>query len=113
VALTFKSTGQEVLLVVDRQPDGRQRVGRAVQSEHNAKWWDIKIEHPSGTVTRATYHGGKYEAGIAINDLMNRSANDFAQERARGDRPPPRPYDANRSVDVENAPIVPIISKGW
>jgi hypothetical protein len=44
---------------------------------------------------------------------MNRTANDYERERERGDRPPPAPHDSNRSVDAENAPIVPIISKGW
>jgi hypothetical protein len=109
MALTFKSTGQETLVVIDRAPDGRQRVGRAIQSEHNAKFWDIRIEHPNGNVQRGTYCGGKYEAGVAIADLMNRSANDYEQERARGDRPPAEAYDGNVRVnDMTNAPIVPI-----
>jgi hypothetical protein len=102
-----------MLLIVDREPDGRQRVARAVQAEYNSRFWNLTVEHPSGSVTKGTYSGTKYEAGVALADLMNRSANDFAQERSRGDRPAPKPYDGNRSVDLENPPIVPVISKGW
>jgi hypothetical protein len=99
MVLTFKSTGLETLIVIDREPDGRQRVGRATQSAHNPRMWDIRIEHPSGSVTPATYHGTKYEAGIAISDLMNRSENEYRQERARGDRPRQSDYSGSRQAD--------------
>jgi hypothetical protein len=108
MVLTFKSTSPETKIVIDRAPDGRQRVGRATQSAHNPKWWEIKIEHPSGSIQRATYHGSGMEAVVAIADLMNRSANDYEQERLRGDRPPAKAFDGNMRVnDATNAPIVP------
>jgi hypothetical protein len=109
MALTFKSTGQETLVVIDRQPDGRQRVARAIQSEHNARFWSLTVEHPSGTVQKGTYSGTKYEAGVALADLLNRTQNDYEQERQRGDRPPAKAFDRNVRVnDMTNAPIVPI-----
>jgi hypothetical protein len=106
--LTYKSTIQEQLIVIDRQPSGRQRVGKAIQSEHNRKQWEIRIEHPNGEVHKATYYGGKYECGVAISDLLNRTENQYARERDRGDRPPPQPYDGNRRVnDGADAPVIP------
>jgi hypothetical protein len=111
--LTYKSTTPETLIVIDRQPDGRQRVGRATQSDGNPKFWEISIEHPSGSVKRATWHGNKYEAGIAIADLMNRTVNDYEQERQRGDRRPTPAYDPNVRVnDMTGVPIGPT-SRRW
>jgi hypothetical protein len=85
MALTFRSTGQETKIVIDRAPDGRQRVGRAVQSAHNEKFWNITIENPSGDNTPATFCGTGLEAVVAIADLMNRGAREYELDRQRGD----------------------------
>jgi hypothetical protein len=85
MALTYRSSTPEQKLVIDRAPDGRQRVGRAVASEHNPRFWNITIENPSGNVTPATYHGTGLEAVVAIADLMNRTAHEYEEERQRGD----------------------------
>jgi hypothetical protein len=99
MVLTFRSTGQEVKVVIDRQPDGRQRVGRAVQSEGNPKWWNLSIEHPSGFRQKATYCGSDMEAVVALADLLNQTKNQFEQERQRSDRPEEPYRDRNVPVD--------------
>jgi hypothetical protein len=108
MVLTFKSTAQETLIIIDQEASGRRRVGRAVQSGHNRRQWAIQIEHPNGEVHTASYYGGKYECGVAISDMLNRTENQYAQERSRGDRPPPQPYDTNVRVnDMTESPIIP------
>ena len=99
MALTFRSSTPETKIVVDRDSTGRQRVGRAVQSESNPRWWNITIENPSGRVTPATFHGTGLEAVVAIADLMNRDAHEYGQERQRHDRRE-QPYpDRNVALD--------------
>jgi hypothetical protein len=99
MALTFRSTTPETKIVVDRASNGRQRVGRAVQSAHNPRWWDITIENPSGRVTPASFHGTGLEAVVAIADLMNRDEHEYETERQRSDRKE-QPYP-DRSVGLD------------
>jgi hypothetical protein len=59
MVLTFRSTGVRERVIIDREPDGRQRVARAVQSDYNSRHWDLSLEHPSGeslAETRGVVH---------------------------------------------------------
>lgn len=101
MVLTFRSTTPETKLVIDRDSTGRQRVGKAVQSEHNAKFWNISIENPSGSVTPATFCGTGLEAVVAIADLMNRGSHEYELDRQRGDRRETPYPDKNVSIDED------------
>jgi hypothetical protein len=87
MALTFKSTGQEVKVLIDREPSGRQRIARATQSEHNARFWNLTVEHPSGEKWPGTFHGDSTEAMLALVDMLDRTKMDYIRDRANGDRP--------------------------
>jgi hypothetical protein len=111
---TYRSSTPETKIVVDRDSTGRQRVGRAVASESNPRWWNITIESPSGRITPATYHGTGLEAVVAIADLMNRESHEYEEERQRGDvRERRMQRDRNVALDENGNSVGNPIVKGY
>jgi hypothetical protein len=99
MVLTFKSSSPHQMVVVDQAPDGRRRVGRAIQLPHNSRHWDLRVEHPSGQVFTGTYTGGgELESIVALADLMGRRKNEYIADKARGDKR--HEGVADRSVSV-------------
>ena len=113
MALTFKSSSQETKVVIDREPSGRQRIGRAVQSEHNDQLWRLEVEHPNGKRWPGTFHGSGEEAIVALAEMMSRTKNEYIQDRARGDQPPPETRDRNVPVDDLGQNIAAPIKPRW
>ena len=111
MALTFKSTSQETKIVIDRAPDGRQRVGRAVQSTHNPEFWNLTVEHPNGQKWPGSFCGSDMEAVVALAEMMARTKNEYLQDRARGDRPPPETRDLNTAVNDLGTPLVAPVTR--
>jgi hypothetical protein len=48
MVITFRSTGFEERIQIERQADGRQRVAKGRQSDYNPRHWDLELQHPSG-----------------------------------------------------------------
>jgi hypothetical protein len=68
----------------------------------------MRLQHPSGRNWEATYHD---EAILdALGELITSKDIEFKQDKGRGDRPQPQPYDHNRQVDSV-APIIPIANR--
>jgi hypothetical protein len=111
MVLTFKSSGKEERVVIEREPDGRQRVARATQSDHNKHFWNLKVEHPDGFTQNGTYSGDGANVVIALAELLTRSENEFRTARVRGDRAPQPVYDYHRPIGAE-VPIVPTNRRG-
>jgi hypothetical protein len=99
MVLTFRSTGVRERVIIDREPDGRQRVARAKQSDYNARHWEMTVEHPSGEKFVGTFTGGSADdASVALIQMLMERENDFREDRERGDRRRQEPFDRNRPL---------------
>jgi hypothetical protein len=81
MVLVFKSSTPEVKLV---------GIARATAASVSAGPCSHRITFAGGTnrePERHRHQGSGMEAVVAIADLLNRSANEYEQDRARGDRP--------------------------
>jgi hypothetical protein len=108
MVITWKSTGVRERVIIDREPDGRQRVAKAKQSDYNNRHWDLSLEHPSGERFVGTLTGANAdEACLALTQMLADHENSWVDDKARGDRPREAPYDANRRVGEATAPIIP------
>jgi hypothetical protein len=84
---------------VDREPDGRQRVARATQSDYNSRHWDLEVEHPSGEKFVGTFTGGSADdVCVALTQMLMDNENAFRDDKERGDRRRAEPIDRNRAV---------------
>src|SRR6266513_4378319 len=100
MSLNFKSSGCETRVVIEREPDGRQRVARAVQSAHSRLNWDLRVEHPDGWCNVGSYNGDGANVVIALAEMLARSEHEYKSAKARGDkRPNNMKRDTNVSVD--------------
>jgi hypothetical protein len=114
MVLTFRSTGVRERIIVDREPDGRQRVARAVQSDYNDRHWDLSLEHPSGEKFVGTFTGGSADdATVALTQMLMDRENDYRDDKARGDRRRPEPFDRNRRVDDGGNDMAATITPRW
>ncbi|MDN5003896.1 hypothetical protein ACFQZO_23960 [Bradyrhizobium sp. GCM10027634] len=105
MVLTFRSSTPETFQLIGTDADGRRRTVTAVK-DSGSRYWDITLRHPSGETWPARYSG---DAGIldAMAELLNSKDVQFKQDRGRGDRPPPQPYDHSRSLgDADGVPPV-------
>ena len=97
--------------MIEREPDGRQRVAKAIQSDYNPRHWEVSLEHPSGQQWSGVCTGNKAEVGLGLTKLMADHEMEFVQDRARGDRLPANGRDLNVRVDSYGAdiaaPVVP------
>jgi hypothetical protein len=107
MVLTFKSSRREELVMVHREPDGRQRVARATQSDYNPRHWEVELQHPSGQVWSGTATGNKAEVGIVLTRLMSDHEQEFVQDRARGDRPPAENRDHSVRISEDGRDLAP------
>jgi hypothetical protein len=82
-----------------------------VQSEHNPKMWNLRIEHPSGRAWPGSFTGTDMEAVVALADLMNRTKNEYLQDKARGDKR--HEGVADRSVQVSEQGDGGVILKNY
>ena|SRR5882724_11040518 len=98
MSLTYRSSTPEMKVFIDRQPDGRQRVARATR-EAGARQWDLRVEHPDGQFWNGSFNGDRAEVVLALGQMLERTENEFAQAKARGDKPPPPSRDLNVRVD--------------
>jgi len=96
VALTFRSSIPDELVLIDRDNAGNQRVFRAVSiagsNNSNRGQWRCHIEEPvdgGGSVKReaGTVYGGRGEAAVGLADLMHRTESDWKQTKSRGFMP--------------------------
>jgi hypothetical protein len=112
MVITWKSTGVRERVIIDREPDGRQRVARAKQSDYNTRHWDLSLEHPSGERFSGTLTGANAdEACLALTQMLSQHENAWLDDRARNDRPRDAPYDGNRRVSEATATITPRFGK--
>jgi hypothetical protein len=58
MVLTFKSSRRYEKILIEREPDGRQRVMRITQSDYNPRHWELREDRPSG--------GGKFGTFTAM-----------------------------------------------
>lgn len=98
MSLVFRSSAPETKIFIDRQPDGRQRVARATR-ESGARQWTLKVEHPDGQTWNGSFNGQPGEVLLALGEMLSRTENEFAQAKARGDKPPETSRDLNVRVD--------------
>jgi hypothetical protein len=107
MTLTFRSTIPETRTIIQQEADGRRRVAVATRDLGSTARWDLRVTHPSGENWNGTFNGDGAHVVIALGEMLNRTANDFAVDKARGDRPKPPAADHNRRVEGF-APIRPI-----
>ncbi|RXH15225.1 hypothetical protein [Bradyrhizobium guangzhouense] len=107
MALTFKSSGAEERVIIERGKDGSQRVCRAVQTDYNAKMWNLSLEHPSGMRWNGTFHGDGNTVQLAMTQMMMDREDAYRQEMVRGHRPPPEARDTSVRVDDTGRAIAP------
>jgi hypothetical protein len=114
MVITWKSTGYRERVVIDRTPDGRQRVARARQSDYNTRHWDLRLEHPSGESFDGTYTGGSADdVTVALTQMLMQHENAYREDEARGDRRRPEPVDRNRAVREDGTFSAPHIIPRW
>jgi hypothetical protein len=99
MVLTFKSTGVEERVLIERGRDGTQRVCRARQAEYNPKMWNLSLEHPSGQRWSGSFHGDGNSVQLAMIQLAMEKEGEYQQETNRGHRPPSQMRDPNVRVD--------------
>ncbi|MGM4870666.1 hypothetical protein AB7645_05495 [Bradyrhizobium sp. 956_D2_N1_5] len=109
MALTFKSSRAEERVIIERGKDGSQRVCRAVQTDYNAKMWNLCLEHPGGQRWNGTFHGDGNTVQVAMTQMMMDREDAYRQEANRGHRPPPQSRDFNVRVDDSGRAIEPTI----
>jgi hypothetical protein len=112
MTLTFRSTAPETRVVIEREPDGRQRVARATRNPAATRHWDLRVEHPSGENWSGTFIGDTADVTLALAEMLRRSENEWKSDKSRGDRPRTEPYDHNRRVVDGVAPVQPIPKRG-
>jgi hypothetical protein len=111
--ITWKSTGVRQRVIIDREPDGRQRVARATQSDYNGRHWNLEVEHPSGEKFVGTFTGGTAdEASVALVQMLMDREHEFQEDKERGDRRRAEPFDRNRRVDEGGNSVAPEL-RGW
>ncbi len=93
--------------IVQQEPDGRKRTATAVCKDARTGHWELKVEHPSGDKWERSFNGSAAEATLALGVYLNQYRHQFVQDGDRGDRPQRQNYDWNRSVSVQEAPIIP------
>jgi hypothetical protein len=105
MVLRFKSSTPEQFTLIGRDSHGRERSVTATKHSNDFNW-QMRLQHPSGENWQATYHG---PGGIldAMSELMRSKDAQFVQDRARGDRPPQRPFDYNRRIEADDFAIGP------
>ena len=86
MTLTFKSSMPEQRVIIERAPDGRQRVCRATQSDFNSKMWNWRLEHPSGEFWQGTFHGDGASVNVALAQMLVDKERDYLNDKARGDK---------------------------
>jgi hypothetical protein len=107
MVLSFRSSSPSKFEIVGTDPDGRSR--RVIATKHADDFnWNLQLSHP-GRSWSAKFHGPNVLD--AMSELLASHDSDFRQDKARGDRPQADRFDSNRSVDVYEAPIVPIPRK--
>ena len=108
MALTFRSSTPETFRIIGQDSDGGTRVAEATKVPGQTSRWDLRLTHQSGRNWQATFHGPNVLD--ALGELMNSKNSEFLQEKARGHRPEPQPYDHNRQLPETGdfSPIVPI-----
>ena len=105
MALTFRSSQPETKVVIEREPDGRQRVARATKNDGSTRHWDLRVEHPNGQSWGATFNGDGAAVVVALGQMLAGTENQWKQSRAAGDRPPPSrmAFDYNRRLSDDGA----------
>jgi hypothetical protein len=111
--LTYRSSTPETRIIIERQPDGRQRVARAVKNPSSDRLWDLSVEHPIGPALSGTFNGASAEVNVALAQMLARTENEWITDRARGDRPPAGTRDANVRVYDDGRLAVPNIVPRW
>jgi hypothetical protein len=104
MSLTFRSSSPEAKIFIDRQPDGRQRVARATR-ESGARQWQLSVEHPDGQRWNGSFNGERSEVVLALGQMLAKTENEFAQAKARGDKPSAPTRDLNVRVDANGNDI--------
>jgi hypothetical protein len=107
MVLTFRSSVPETRVVIERSPDGRQRIGRAIQSGHSQRHWDLRVEHPSGKQFTGTFNGNGAEATVAVAEMLSRTEMEYIQDKGRGDRLEQPRFDYNRRL-ADDAAVAPV-----
>ncbi len=109
MTLTFRTSTPEQRVVIEREPDGRQRVATATRNSGSHEHWDLKVTHPSGQNWNGTFNGSGVNVTVALAEMLARTQNEFRDDKARGDRPHrDQLYDWSRRVDEHAvAPIRP------
>src|SRR5689334_2217907 len=110
MVLTFKSSSPEQRVVIERAPDGRQRVARATMSGHNRNHWNLRVEHPNGQSWNGSYNGDGANVIVALAEMLTRTEQDYREAKVQGDRPRQNmAYDHSRRVNDDSvAPVRPI-----
>ena len=114
MALTFRSSIQDEVVLIDRDNAGNQRVLRAVSigesNNSNRGQWQCHIEEPvyGGGVKKreaGLVCGGRGEAAAGLADLLHRTEINWKQNRASGFRAPSPKRDTSQRVDEFGNPI--------
>jgi hypothetical protein len=110
MALTFKSSRREELVMIQREPDGRQRVARATMSDYNDRHWEVELQHPSGQSWSGVCTGSKIDVGLGLTKLLADHEMEWIQDKSRSDRPPQSQHrDHNVRVADDGRDIAPTI----
>jgi hypothetical protein len=106
MTLTFRSTISETFIIIGEDSEGSRRVATATKNPSDQRRWDMLLEHPSGRNWSGTFHGPNVLD--ALGELLNSKDIEYRQERNRGHRPEPKPFDYNRRLPDDGiiAPIV-------
>jgi hypothetical protein len=98
MVLTYKSSTPETRVVIEREPNGRQRVARATKDQSAARQWNLRVEHPNGRNWDGTFSGPSAEVTLALAQMLAQTEYEWVQDRERGDRPPSQAADRNVRV---------------
>jgi hypothetical protein len=100
MVLTFKSSGETEIAIVERDSDGAVRIARATQDRANPRFWRAQLEHPNALPRPCSnVFGSHADTALALAHYLAETRTEFLQEKNRGFRPPAAPKDTNRPVD--------------
>jgi hypothetical protein len=86
MSLTFRSSAPEERVIIERHPDGRQRVATAPREGNQ---WVCKLKHPSGETWTERYNGDRVVE--AMGNWMASKRHKFDDDKHLGDQKPYRP----------------------
>lgn len=114
MALTFRSTIEEIVAMSERGVDGRERIIVATRDPNvtGVQRWNLELTHPSGWTKASQFDGPRVGIGTAMDAVLAETRWKFKEEGKRGDRQAYEPgAGLHGGIPLAGSPVVSMPSR--